>query len=318
MQNEGALRQMTTKSTAVAAKRKERGDHVGRAPYGYRHAMVDGVSTLVPREGEDPGHVVDVFLREGAYLTAARALNAEGFPTRFPGRAWDPTTVRNVVRRARPELIAVRPRRGARSRSTRMFAGLLVCRCGRTMTSQPSKWGNRYYCNYGNHGTHEAPYSVLEGRVLDWAKAEVARFGQSWRAQRAPADGLHRSAETSLVDLEARRQRITEAFIDGDIDRDEKRRRLAEVEAAEAALEPAMRIVGATLRGKVDWSADPAEVNAELRNLWERVEMGPDQLPLRAVYNAGMEPKRSAAEPDAEAEARAARAVARLEAAGEL
>lgn len=285
--NENALRGMTTKSKAVAGKRQERGDVMGRAPYGYRHVMQDGRSVLVPREGEDPSHVVDVFVREGSYLGAARALNAEGFPTRFAGKSWDPTTVRHIVKRERPELVPVRTRRGARTRATRLFSGLLVCRCGATLTSMPTQWGPRYYCRDGHHGKHPAPYIVAESKVLAWAKEEVARFGRELHVQYAD---VQHGATVTLQELEARRQRVVEAFLDGDIDRTEKTRRLTAIDAEMPAVESARRVSKFTLRGKVDWAGEPAAVNAELRNLWQRVEMGPGQLPVRAVYAPGMDP----------------------------
>jgi len=301
MQNEGQLDAMTEKSDATARKRKERGDRMGRAPYGYKHAMVDGRSVLVPREGESPAHVVDVFVREGAYLSAARALNEEGYPTRFAGKAWDPTTVRNVVRRERPELAPVRPRRGARTRSTRLFAGLLVCRCGTTLTSAPTKWGVQYYCRLGHHGKHPNPYMLAESKVLAWAKEEVARFGSQVHVE---YKDVQRQANASLDALADRRARILQMFEDGDIDRAEKSRRLAALDAQLPAVESARRISTFTLRGKVNWKGDPAEVNAELRNLWQRVELGDDMQPVRAVYAPGMDPDAHQADQEAaEAEA---------------
>ncbi len=312
MQNEGALRQMTAKSTAVAGKRKERGDHMGRAPYGFKHVMKDGVSTLVPREGEDPAHVVAVFEREGSYLAAARALNDEGYPTRFAGKAWDPTTVRHVVKRTRPELVPVRTRSGARTRSTRLFAGLLVCRCGRTLTSMNTKWGPRYYCPNGHFGKHPAPYVVAESKVLVWAKEEVARFGSEVHVE---YKDVQRAAAATVNNLEARRARVLQMFEDGDIDRVEKTRRLAVIDAELPAVESTRRISQFTLRGKVDWKGDPAAVNAELRNLWQRVELGDDMLPVRAVYAPGMDPDAYLADQEA-TEAEVERLV-RVEHAGE-
>ena len=38
-----------------------------------------------------------------------------------------------------------------------------------------------------------------------------------------------------------------------------------------------------------DWD-NPVEVNAELRNLWQRIELEPDMQPVRAVWNIGQSP----------------------------
>lgn len=293
--NENALRNMTTKSKATATKRKERGDHVGRAPYGYRHAIVDGASKLVPREGEDPSHVVDAFVRAGSYLGAARTLNEEGFPTRFTGKAWDPSTVRHVVLRERPELVPVRTRRGATARPPRLFAGLLRCphadehpNTPGILTSMPTKWGVRYYCRTAHYDpTHARPYIVSERTILAWARDEVARFG---RELHVDYQDVQAGATATLAALEARRQRVVEAYIDGDIDRAEKTRRLAAIDAELPAVESTRRVSRFTLRGKVDWNADPATVNGELRNLWQYIELGADMQPVRAVYSPGMDP----------------------------
>lgn len=304
MQNEGQLDGMKDKSSAVAAKRKERGDRMGRAPYGYRHAMVDGASTLVPREGEDPSHVVDAFVRAGSYMGAAHALNKEGFPTRF-GRVWDPTIVRRVVLRERPELVPVQTRRGATTRPPRLFAGLLRCphaeahhpNVSAVLTHMPTRWGVRYYCRAARFDpTHPRPYMVSERVLLAWAKAEIARFGRDLHVD---YHDVQAGATATLAALEARRQRVVEAFIDGDISREEKARRLAAIDAELPAVESSRRVSRFTLRGKVDWNADPATVNAELRNLWQYIELGSDMTPVRAVYSPGMDPDSYLAAEDA-------------------
>jgi len=289
MQNEGALRQMTTKSTAVAGKRKERGDRMGRAPYGYKHAMIDGVSTLVPREGEDPAHVVAVFEREGSYLAAARALNAEGYPTRFAGSSWDPTTVRHVVKRERPALVPVRSRRGSRTRSVRIFGGLLVCRCGKVLTSATPKWGVQYYCHDGHVGKHPNPYMVAESKVLAWAKREVAKLGGRLKTE---LKGKAPSPEARVAGLEAKRERVRGLAIAGVIDPVRAKQELAAIDAEMPALETRGRAIRSfRLEPAFIWGRDAADMNAELRTIWDRIELGPDMLPARAVWTIGQSPE---------------------------
>ena len=58
----------------------------------------------------------------------------------------------------------------------------------------------------------------------------------------------------------------------------------------------------------VDWDADPAEVNARLRELWQRVELDPvTMLPVRAVWAPGLSPEEQEAK-DAATEERTAQA----------
>jgi DNA invertase Pin-like site-specific DNA recombinase len=299
MQNEGALDGMTEKSSAVAAKRVERGDVMGRAPYGFKHEIINGVSTLVTREGEDPQHVVDAFVAAGSYLEAARALNEDHYPTRFEGKKWDPTTVRNVVKRTAPELVPVRTRRGAKTISTRLFSGLLVCHCGRTLTSMPTKWGVRYYCRVAHFdASHARPYIVAESKVLKWAQAEVARLGKIVGLDYADVQA---GATEKIAKFETRRERVLDMYESGDIDKAEKARRLAAIEAEMPAVESVRRIKSITLKGRIDWSGDPAAANGELRNLWRSVQMGPDMLPASAQWN--IEPPTDAEIAEAEATA---------------
>ena len=35
--------------------------------------------------------------------------------------------------------------------------------------------------------------------------------------------------------------------------------------------------------GQVDWDRDPGEINRQLRSLWQRIELGPDMLPIRVI-----------------------------------
>ncbi len=329
MQNEGALRQMTTKSAAVAGKRKERGDRMGRAPYGYIHKMIDGVSKLVPREGEDPQAVVKAFKQAGTYNGAAMLLNAKpgedvryddgsrvgtgfGLPTRFEGKSWDASTVRHVVQREAPELAPVATHRGSPARkSAHIFARLLRCphwqqhpaRPWLTIQTAPlykgRKYGSKYLCAVAHQepaSKHPRPYMVAESKILAWAKEATKDIPRRIDVELASGEP---SADAKLAALEDRRQRILQMFEDGDIDRDEKRRRMAAIDAELPALESSRRAVQSVLGrlplftpSGIDWDADPAVINAELRNIWQYVELDPaTMLPVRAEWNIGESPE---------------------------
>lgn len=337
MQNEGALRQMTAKSTATAGKRKERGDVMGRAPYGYIHKMVDGVSTLVPRDGESPATVVEAFKVAGAYNKAAKLLNGPkglpvvdesgetlgtgyGLPTRFEGRRWDPTTVRHVVMKHAPELAPVHTRRGATTRSTRLFAGLLRCPHADlhpntpVLTSSVAKYAAkgttysaRYYCRVANFDqSHPRPYIVAESKILPWAMETMKRDAKP--RLRAATRGKAPDPGATLDALDERRERFIEMRADGVITREELKRRLDAIDAEMPALELGRR-AGSVLsrmvaeREGIDWAGDPAEVNATLRNLLHHIELdAATMLPIRAVWNVGEGPWDEAKRAEYEAE----------------
>ncbi len=318
MMNEGALRQMTAKSNDVAKSRRERGDTMGRAPYGYKHAMVDGVSTLVPREGEDPQIVVDAFVEAGSFNEAAKLLNGaagqpvvndsgrilgigRGLPTRFPGKKWDPTTVQHVVLRWDKQhgtaLVPVRTRRGATTRSVRLFAGLLRCphweRHPDTaiLTSSSTSWGRRYYCRVAHFDPdHPRPYILAESKVLDWAKREIETLGKRFEVELA---GETPNAEAKVASLEARRERVGDALLNGIISTERAKRELAAIDAEMPALESGRRAIKAfRLRGQIDWNADPATINGELRNLWQYVDLDPATMePVAAAWMIGQSPE---------------------------
>ena len=298
--NEYHLSKMTDRASGTAIIRKERGDTMGRAPYGYRHQMVNGVSKLVPHEGEDPQVVVDAFLETGTYGAAASKLNAAGYPTRF-ARVWDASTVRHVVLRERPELVPVRTHRGAGTRATRYFARLLRCpHADRhpatpflTSSTAPGGGGRsltRYYCRTAHvDPTHPRPYIVAERKVLAWAKEELKKLGGRMKVER------REPADAKLAVLEARRERIIANYEDGDITREQKRAKLAAIDAEMPALEQGRRAAASWREGTLkpvirDWD-DPAAINAELRNLWQWVEMDPAIMePVRAVWTVGQDP----------------------------
>ena len=330
MGNESALRGMVAKSNASAAKRKERGDVVGRAPYGYRHEMIDGRSQLVPREGEDLAGVIAAFEEAGTYNGAARLLNApegetvtddrgdvvgtgKGLPTRF-GQRWDATAVRRIYLRERPEARPLAPRKGSASRGRRYFSGLLRCPHADMHPGSPilttggTAWGPRYLCRSARvMADHPKPYIVAEGKVLEWAKAEIEKFGKHAVVIFGDTDT---TVTGQIEKLDRRRQATLEMFLDGDVSRDEKKRRIEAIDAELATLEPsrravARRVVGMYPAGKVDWNAAPGEINAHLRELWDHVELDPMTMqPLRAVYQPGLSREDQEAGAD-EAESRA-------------
>lgn len=317
MTNEAALDGMIEKTSAVAEKRKERGDAMGRAPYGYQHRIVNGVSTLVPREGENPEAVVKVFRETGTYSAAADRLNVEKEVRPRFGMGWDPSTVRHVVRRwDRDHGTAYAPvvtHRGspARSASAHLFTRLLRCphadqhenpdRLYLTVGSTPSYGGKppgvRYYCAAPvKRAKHSdlGPYIVAERKVKRWAMEAVKDVPGRAKYEMKAAEGV----EDKRAALEARRTNVENGVAAGVIRPERARIMLAEIEAEMPSLEmgrramSVLRAMPALDKGYIpDWDADPAEINRRLRDLWQWVELDPATFePVRAVWTIGKEP----------------------------
>jgi hypothetical protein len=114
---------------------------------------------------------------------------------------------------------------------------------------------------------------ISEAKLIEPMKAEAARLRvPADRVELAAVDGARRAA------LDAKRERWIEQYGEGLIERDERDRRLAAIDADLVALDAAQIIVD--IPQAVDWTQPPAIVNGILRAMWETVELGPDLLPL--------------------------------------
>ena len=272
---------------AAMGARRARGDVLGKAPYGQRFGRDDeGRVILVPEPSESVEAVLLAAREVGTFAGAARILNTAGVLSRG-GKAWSGVTVGRVVRRASPEAAHERRAPGRRSRHAWTLAGLLRCSCGSLMTARESytvtpygRYGRYtgYQCPRGRyHADHPRPYMVNERVILDAVKAETARL----RAPEAVTiDGPDLEAERA--DLTARRDRILDMYEAGHIERDDRERRLDAVHDGLAAIE--RRIATTTLLPvppTIDWNAwTPAQLNAVLRALFVRIDLGPDLRPL--------------------------------------
>ncbi len=270
MQNEGALRAMKKKAQASVGARRARGDVIGPRPYGEVRTRRDGV---VVGADENPALVVETFREAGSYHRAAQLLNERHVPSRS-GRQWYPRTVQRIVNREDPDTVPLGHRRGVRSLGSRPFSGLLRCYCRAIMGQTTSNQAPKYRCPNGvADPSHPRPYVVSEWRLLPAIRAEADRL-------RAPANVVElAAADTSQrAALEAKRQRWIEQYGEGLIDKTERDRRLAVIGEAEDALDATRALVAVPSR--IDWTwTPPNEINAALRAMWERVELGPDLMP---------------------------------------
>lgn len=274
MQNEGTLRGMKAKAKASVGSRQRRGDAIGQRPYGEVRTLRDG---RVVGKGEDVARVVRTFQEAGSYFTAARLLNERKVPSQS-GRQWFPRTVQRIVNRADPKTVPLGQRRGVRAFGSRLFSGLLVCHCGAPMGQTTSNWSIKYRCPVGAaNDDHGKPYVVSEARLLDDMQEEAAHLDVPHdRYEAVAADEVKRAA------LEAKHERWVEQYGEGLIDKATRDTKLAAIRAEETTLDAAQILID--IPAAVDWEQEPGAVNAVLRALWERVELGPDLMPVRFVW----------------------------------
>lgn len=284
------------RNSAAAAERRERGDHLGQAPYGY--SVVDG--KLVRREDEDPGLVAQAFREAGSFAGAARLLNEWGVPTRRRTQQnpkvglqevrWNHTVVSDILRAQGPadlRLAIVQKRPRAKALPNAIFSGLLACPCGALLTPRRDHDSRRqgrpsgptgtagYYCSRSYRSPHTRMYAA-EPALLEWARAEAARLQVPGERVR-----IAREAEAELAALEGRRTRVLDAYVDGALGKSERDERLATLEAERARLQARSASVAIP---SIDWQATPSSLNAVLRALWARIELDEHLRPVEAEW----------------------------------
>ena len=220
-------------------------------------------------EGEDGDVVLDAFREAGSFSGAAKLLNARGVKPRNSARGWWPSSVAVVVRRLDPTLPAFRPTRGAAAGgSDFILARLLRCpTCGTSLTGTRDRGGRRvrYSCRLGTSLPHQR-VSVSEHLILPAIQAEVARL-RTPDAAEATTGG-----EADRLELERRRDRIIDLFEAGHIDRGDRERRLAAVQADLERID-AQQVVMAI--PAVDWTWQPKPLNAVLRAMFASIDLDP-------------------------------------------
>ena len=122
---------------------------------------------------------------------------------------------------------------------------------------------------------HPKPFGVADTKLLPAMKAEAARLNLPEVAE--VVESVKRREA-----LSAKRVRIIDSFTDGTIDKADRDRRLRDLDEALEKLDAETNRVD--LPAAIDWSWSPRRLNAVLRTIWERVELGPDMQPVRFVW----------------------------------
>lgn len=248
----------------AVAVRRARGDRIGHPFYGER-------------DGEDAGAVVTAYTEAGSIMGAARLLNGRGVPTRMGG-PWSTVSAREIL--IRQGAMPHRTRPGAKARAPFVLYGLLRCHCGHILTGTRYRNGpDATYCAYKCYAARtvpgHGPGSVPEKRILPWIQAEVGRL----RAPEAVTIAAENAAQRDA--LAGRLERAHELYIAGSITRE---RHAAETAGVTAELDRLGHTETVAAVPAIEWTWEPASVNAVLRAILERVELGPDLRPVSAVW----------------------------------
>lgn len=285
------LRTAKARAAAGLEVRRERGDHIGMVPYGFRLARTaDGQLVRNEKGGNilelDPTRplapIIEAVRDGGNILAGCKLLMARGVPPPDGGTLWGSTTLRRIIERNAPELLPKPGPTGRRSPTSAVLAQLLVCHCGHVLTPQGRrKWGGpSYRCTKGNrrgiaeHGTGW----IGEKQVLPFVRAAVDGLTM-------PGDRLRLAKDTAArrEAVAARLDRFRTLFLEGDAGVP-KAVYDAERERAErdlAALDDATAIVDVP---RIDWDWPAADVNRLLRLLIDHVELGEDLRPVAIVW----------------------------------
>jgi DNA invertase Pin-like site-specific DNA recombinase len=264
---------------AAVTERRERGDAMGQAPYGYKIAN----GRIVRRKGEKPEAVIAAFRQVGTFGATARLLNKRGIPTRH-GRPWTHGVVSDVLRRIAPSDLALpllHRRPGAPATGTAIFAGLLRCKCGALLTPRRDAVNytgvSGYYCSRSYRIPEHGRMATPERPILDWAMAEAVHL-------RVPADvaQLEERDQLATTRLETRRARVIDTYVDGAISKNERDRRLRLIDEEGEKLAAEKHL--AQIPQSMDWNQTPATINGVLTAMWRWVQLDADMKPVRAEW----------------------------------
>lgn len=269
------LRTAKDRNQRAAKARAVRGDRMGQPPYGQRIVRdATGRADKPIRWEDDPDRplapVLEAYSRAGSVLGACKLLNAAGVPNARGGDLWQPTSLALILDRA--GVLPPRNHRRLYAKSA-LFAGLLRCHCGRTMTPDHEhlRTGTAYYCarsKWIGSAVH-GPGWVREAAILPIIRAEADRL-------RLPADDVAMGQDDPRAkrdSLAERKRRLAMAFADRLLEESDYRAEIEAIGREVDHLDAAAEIIEGV---HLDWSAPVADVNAALRALFEYAQLAPD------------------------------------------
>ena len=120
---------------------------------------------------------------------------------------------------------------------------------------------------------------VSERTVMPWIMAEADRFAPPYDAA-----SMSSEAEARRETLDAKRARWIEQYGEGLIDKPERDRRLAVVDADLAEVISRADTLRAIPPRAIDWTSPPERLNEFLRSIWRHVELNEVLGPIRADW----------------------------------
>lgn len=270
----------TAKARAKGAleARRSRGDALGQAPYGYKHARVDGRLVRVPDPSQPVEPILAAYRKAGSVLGACRLLEDAAIPAPRGGKRWATSLVTRIIEEHAPDVLPRRSLTGQRTPTKATLAQLLRCPfCGTTLT--PNAARGQYYCRHGARDRAVHPrYALTERDVMPWIEAEAARFAPPFDAA-----SMSNEAEARRETLEAKRARWIEQYGEGLIDKSERDRRLAVIDRELDDVSIRADTL-AVIPEAVDWDSAPDKLNAFLRSIWQYIELDANMQPTRAEW----------------------------------
>lgn len=274
----GRMELQKAKKRARAAReaRRERGDRFGHPPYGYRHVRDDTGRIIRVRDESTPLEpVLQAFRDAGTVLGACRLLEQRGIPAPKGGTRWAMSALTRIIEREDPKALPRKGPTGRRQPGNAALAQLLRCHCGTVMT--PNVKRGQYQCNRGHveGAAQHGKYNVRQVDLLEWVKAEAARF-------RIPSPVRLGAPDERREELEEDRRRAGLAYTARAISDDDFNATIARIEAELDGLEVAESAIEVK---PIDWERWGAkEINAVLRTYWQFVQLDADLKPVRAEW----------------------------------
>jgi hypothetical protein len=190
-----------------------------------------------------------------------------------------------MLRRRAPELL---PREKGRRAAARAYLLTGLLRCPHDGSALVGKANHGRWVSYGcqlarEAASHPYPRNVTEAAILPWVRDEVAHLRPVDKAGQ-PVDAVTLATDNAAERdaLAGRLERTHELYIAGAITRERYDREAAAVTAELDKLGAAEAVVAIPA---IDWTRPPAQVNAVLRAILERVTLGADMRPVSAVWN---------------------------------
>ena len=283
MMAQSELKRITRRNRDVIAVRRARGEILGHANWGWK--FNDDRSAMVPNPDEPVDRLIQLFKdNQRNYSDTARALTAEGIPTRR-GARWSGTSIRVILKREAPELLPAYTRQGAKPNAPFLLYQLLRCHCGNTMTARRTKGRLQvhYICSRAHLEPGHGRMCISEKLILDWIKAESTRWP-------APAEQVEAATDNSakMKALAARIVRVGDRYEAGEFEKVEYLTKVAKLREEMGVLEAASRALD--IPEGVNWDTEgprpwtTIEINNALRAMWEYVQLDEEMHPVRAQW----------------------------------